>query len=479
MTANGTVRAYERISVITEESSRIDRDRDDIGDWANFARKGWPIEHYTDKGISGAKGERLKERQRLLADLRAGDVLAATTIDRLARNLNDLLDILKHVEQVGATAVFTKQGISTEGLYGGFSIKLLGLVAELERDIIAERHNAAYKHNLATGRYGSGRLPFGWHAVKDPDKNRLVVRPIKDEGPCERCRDKNDQPVAHRADGVRLREAILNVIGGATFASQARALGLETTAFYWLVRNTRLYGLPPDEGAVEDPESAIITKAQWLALQHRLNPRGPGTWTLTPGIGPALFCHHCDQRMHLDIADGKYKCRRRDLHADPKTRRPAIKRSIADDYVINYFIDGYGDKPVMRQVHASDSKRRELLAEIEIELEATTDALRTPGVDIPALTQRIQELHQERDAAESMPADEAAFELTGQSTGSYFMEAGDEARVNLINQVMRVVIHTPNRDGGRIEVRELQPSKTAYGVTLVVPSDSGVAQKRL
>ena len=61
-------------------------------------------------------------------------------VDRLARNERDLLDIVQHREDIGASVTSTEQGISSEGPYGRFMLVMLGGIAELERGIISERH---------------------------------------------------------------------------------------------------------------------------------------------------------------------------------------------------------------------------------------------------------------------------------------------------------------------------------------------------
>lgn len=56
---------------------------------------------FEEKG-SGATRKGRKEFARCLASLRKGDTLCVYKIDRIARSLFDLLDILHHLERVGA-----------------------------------------------------------------------------------------------------------------------------------------------------------------------------------------------------------------------------------------------------------------------------------------------------------------------------------------------------------------------------------------
>lgn len=53
--------------------------------------------------------------------------------------MSDLLDIVKHVESVGASVRFIDNDINTEGPYGRFTLTLLAAIAELEAGIVSER----------------------------------------------------------------------------------------------------------------------------------------------------------------------------------------------------------------------------------------------------------------------------------------------------------------------------------------------------
>jgi DNA invertase Pin-like site-specific DNA recombinase len=56
-----------------------------------------------EEKASGASRRGRAELARCLASLSKGDVLVVYKIDRIARSLFDLLDILRHLERVGAT----------------------------------------------------------------------------------------------------------------------------------------------------------------------------------------------------------------------------------------------------------------------------------------------------------------------------------------------------------------------------------------
>lgn len=79
------------------------------------------------------------ELQRLLRELKPGDSVVVYKLDRMARSLADLLNILDKIKQAGATIRSITEPIDTSGPYGLFMLQVLGAVAQLERSIIRER----------------------------------------------------------------------------------------------------------------------------------------------------------------------------------------------------------------------------------------------------------------------------------------------------------------------------------------------------
>lgn len=100
-------------------------------------------------------GER-PELRRLLSELRHGDVLVVYKMDRVARSLKDLLNILDQLTLAGAAIRSLTEPLDTSGPIGIFMVQVLGAVAQLERSIIRERsvagQIAAYKRGVLLGR---------------------------------------------------------------------------------------------------------------------------------------------------------------------------------------------------------------------------------------------------------------------------------------------------------------------------------------
>jgi DNA invertase Pin-like site-specific DNA recombinase len=93
---------------------------------------------YSEK-VSGAVRDR-PELERLLRRLDEGDVLVVTRLDRLARSVRDLLDILHRVSEAGAGfRSLADAWADTTTPHGRLMLTVLGGLAEFERELIRAR----------------------------------------------------------------------------------------------------------------------------------------------------------------------------------------------------------------------------------------------------------------------------------------------------------------------------------------------------
>jgi len=80
--------------------------------------------------------------QRLLADLKFGDQLVVYKLDRLARSLRDLLNIIERIDAMSCDFKSLTEPIDTGTPAGRLMLQILGAVAEFERSLIRERSMA-------------------------------------------------------------------------------------------------------------------------------------------------------------------------------------------------------------------------------------------------------------------------------------------------------------------------------------------------
>lgn len=116
-------------------------------------------EVFTDK--ASGKDVKRPELEAMLKHVRKYDVVVVHSMDRLARNLDDLRRIVKGLTDRGIRVEFIKEGLVFTGDDAPMAtllLSMLGAVAEFERSLIKERQKEGIALARARGVY-TGRKP--------------------------------------------------------------------------------------------------------------------------------------------------------------------------------------------------------------------------------------------------------------------------------------------------------------------------------
>jgi DNA invertase Pin-like site-specific DNA recombinase len=120
------------------------------------ARHGWEVvAEFADRGISGAKGrEKRPGFDKLLRGIarREFDLVAAWSVDRLSRSLQDLVDFLGELHAKSVHLYLHQQGLDTSTPAGRAMFQMMGVFAEFERAIMQERVKAGLARARAQGK---------------------------------------------------------------------------------------------------------------------------------------------------------------------------------------------------------------------------------------------------------------------------------------------------------------------------------------
>ncbi len=114
---------------------------------------------FTDK--ASGKDTKRPELQRTLEYLREGDTLVVHSMDRLARNLDDLRKIVLNLTRKGVAVEFVKERLTFTGEDSPMSLLMLsvmGAFAEFERSLLKERQREGIALAKRKGLY-KGRKP--------------------------------------------------------------------------------------------------------------------------------------------------------------------------------------------------------------------------------------------------------------------------------------------------------------------------------
>ncbi len=170
------IRGYIRVSTArqAEDGVSLEAQEARLRTWAAWAHVGAAVELYRDAGMSGGRADNRPGLQAALADCVAGDALVVYSLSRLARSTEDTLAIANTLARAGADLVSLTEQIDTRSAAGKMFFRLLAVLSEFERDVVAERTAAALAHIRAGGSKTGGPVPFGYRA---DEEGRLSEEP--------------------------------------------------------------------------------------------------------------------------------------------------------------------------------------------------------------------------------------------------------------------------------------------------------------
>jgi DNA invertase Pin-like site-specific DNA recombinase len=132
------VALYLRVSTAEQTVENQRRELEAVAE-----RHGWRVvATYADEGVSGTKG---RDKRPGLDRLCRGvarcefDLVAAWSVDRLGRSLQDLVAFLGDLHAKGVDLYLHQQGLDTTTPSGKAMFQMLGVFAEFERAMIVER----------------------------------------------------------------------------------------------------------------------------------------------------------------------------------------------------------------------------------------------------------------------------------------------------------------------------------------------------
>jgi DNA invertase Pin-like site-specific DNA recombinase len=146
----GNLGAFIRSDMMRVGYARVSTDgQDTTGQIAQLNEAG--CKSIFSEKQSGAKTDR-PGLAKALAALEPGDVLVVTKLDRLARSMRDLLNILQQATDKGAGfIVLDTPALDTTNAYGQLLLNVLGALAQFERTLILSRTREGRQRYLANG----------------------------------------------------------------------------------------------------------------------------------------------------------------------------------------------------------------------------------------------------------------------------------------------------------------------------------------
>ncbi len=225
---------------------------------------------------------------KLLREIAAGDVLVVVRLDRLARSVSHLLEVIEQLEKRSVHFRSLRDPIDASTPQGMFSLQVLGAVAQLERALIAERTKAGMKAAKARGRLAGNpglreRRPEAVRAIAAA-RERAYIDDLISSAQTWLPTVRRLRPHHSWDDVVR----ILNRKGHDWTVERLRRgvhrLVRERMADASLIK--RSPKRPPEDRlmtlvagiAIADPDLTLLEIGQQLERMHERPPRGGQKW---------------------------------------------------------------------------------------------------------------------------------------------------------------------------------------------------------
>ena len=314
---------YIRVSTFmqVEEGYSLEEQRSLLLQYAR--EKGYDVfDIYCDAGISGKNLDDRREMLRLIEDIRIDriQVVLAWKLSRTFRNLREQLDTMEVMKKHDCFFDFKSEGVidPNKGV-GKMQAQIFGMVAEMERDNIAENVAMGMMARARQGLYNGGVVSFGYELVRDGtlkrNASKLVVVPeqaeivkeafqmyLEGHGYKHICNTFNKK-------GYRTKKGKLFSVGTIKgILTNPVYCGMMRWGQYreWSEKGRK--GKNPDPVIVKGIHEAIISEETFQRVQTIMEQRGGrpkrkhGDLNILTGI---LRCPECGAGMVLGRSKGK------------------------------------------------------------------------------------------------------------------------------------------------------------------------------
>ena len=136
-----------------------------------LATHGVSAEHLFTDALTGRRAER-SGLQALQGAVRSGDMVLVTRLDRLGRDLNELIELIRAFDQAGVSLRFLEDDISTENGQARVVLAVLVAEAQAERRRLQERTSEGRVEAREKG------VRFG----RKPSVDRDMVQELRRQG---------------------------------------------------------------------------------------------------------------------------------------------------------------------------------------------------------------------------------------------------------------------------------------------------------
>jgi DNA invertase Pin-like site-specific DNA recombinase len=132
--------------------------------------------------MTGATFKR-PQLERLLSEVKEGDTIIVTRVDRLGRNTQQLLQLVEDLQQRNVSLYIIELGIEATHRNGKLFLTILSALAENERELLAEKRTTGLENAKAKGvKLGRKGIAKGKleHALKLWQQGEMTIKQIEE-----------------------------------------------------------------------------------------------------------------------------------------------------------------------------------------------------------------------------------------------------------------------------------------------------------
>jgi DNA invertase Pin-like site-specific DNA recombinase len=178
MTKLERAKIYAYIRVSTDKQT-VENQRFEIERYCD--RENLQIYSWIEETISGTKKADERLLGGLLHKLKKGDTLICAELSRLGRRIIDLLTTVNYCSDNKICLIALKDGFDNRNKMSKIIAAVIGICAEMERDMISERTKEALAKRKADGVLLGRKKGFRLETVK-LDKYKNIIQELRDAG---------------------------------------------------------------------------------------------------------------------------------------------------------------------------------------------------------------------------------------------------------------------------------------------------------
>ena len=362
------------VRVSTEEQAQGDSPKHHEARARHYAAaKGWIVrEVYGLAGVSGKAVMQHTEAKRMLHDVKRGHItgLIFSKLARLTRNARELMDFADFFREHNADLISLQENIDTGTPSGRLFYNMVAVMAQWEREEIADRVRASISVRAKLGKPLNGKAPYGYH-WKD---KHLVPHP--DEGPVRRLMYELFAEHSRKKTVARLlNERGYRTRAGARWSDTSvgrliqdpTARGVHRANYTRRVAGDKPWTLKPEHEWILTPVEPLISEDLWQKCNHALESRK--TRFARPAkrsvhLFAGLVLCECGKKMYVPSNSPKYVC----TACRNKIPIVDLERVFLDE-LKNYFLSPAKVATYLERANVATSEKAKLLGSLRGDLQ--------------------------------------------------------------------------------------------------------------